>query len=611
MASACPSGLDLLGRRLAFGLEDRHGPAGVLARPRRRSRVVPVVHGERVVDGADPGAVAGPVPQRAAPGRWRRWRRRGDRSGSTPGRAPRAAPPRRPGSAARRCRAPVRRNVAACVCAPDRAAARPASAAWRRICQRSPAPRAWCVSTAGSANAERLERVEHATVQRRVAARAGGRRRRPGGRGRGGRRRRAARGGSDRPGRARAAAVKPMPSAGSRWSGIASGEQVSRCSRSQASASRSVVRARTASRTDTGRSSPACVEHLGHEERVAAGQLRDAGRVGRPVLDHGRDGLDAERAAGAASPRRSSGPRRRGATAADGRCRAPRRGARRPPATGSMRCGGAGSGAGRWCPGRPSAGRRRRAATGRAAGARTRRRRSRADAPRRAARPGRRRRADRRRRGAGRAAGASRAGRTRPTADGTCAGPRIAERLQQRGLAGAGLTGDQHQAARGRRGRAAAAPRSAATSSCRSSSCIGKMIPTLPAADPVAVGGTTSGAGGLPAAEDGEVLPMSRRPASRTMALCPAARRRRHHQGAPPVKRFIIEREIPGASELTRRPTWPRSRRRRTRRLRRSASRTPGSRATSPATRSTASTRPRTRRRSASTPVAEASRPTR
>ena len=217
-ASAWPSGLDLLGRRLAFGLEDLRGRGRRARRPRRRSRVVPVVHGER-----RGGSVLTPAlsparsPQLHRSAGWRRWRRRAGRSGSTPRRAPRAAPPRRPAvsgaplssaSPEERGRLRVRARsgrgaagvggVAQDLPAGRRRRARGASARPGSAKPRAPRARRAC----GGAGARRR--------------RAGGCRRSPGGTGRGGRRRRAARARiSPAWSRARSA-VKPMPSAGSR-----------------------------------------------------------------------------------------------------------------------------------------------------------------------------------------------------------------------------------------------------------------------------------------------------------------------------------------------------------------------------------------------------------
>ena len=73
------------------------------------------------------------------------------------------------------------------------------------------------------------------------------------------------------------------------------GAHVSRLSRSHAAMSRPAVRARMASRTVVGRSAAVVVEHLAHEEGVAAGDPMQPGRVDVAITHQRGHGLQAQR----------------------------------------------------------------------------------------------------------------------------------------------------------------------------------------------------------------------------------------------------------------------------------------------------------------------------
>ena len=297
--------------------------------------VVPLVDGEGVVVVAHAGGVAGPAPQRHRPLARRRWPRRAGRSGSTRRPGARAARPLSAADAGRR--APARRGgtSAACVCAPDRAAARPASAGVAQDRRRSsPAPSAWWREHGGVGGRERLQRVEHPPVQR-ARRRAGSARRPPCGTGRGGRPRPAGPGGSARLRSSARSGGNPTPSAGSSRSGIASGAHASRCEQVPRlgvepgrAGQDGVADGRRAARRRRGRASrrrrTGCRRSAGAAER---------GRRARSPTSS-RDALDAQRRQLRRTARPASGPRRRAARAAGGRRRSRRRARCRPRATG-------------------------------------------------------------------------------------------------------------------------------------------------------------------------------------------------------------------------------------------------------------------------------------
>ena len=365
-----------------------------------------------------PPASSARSPQEPSPARWRRWRRRGGRSGSTRRPAARAARPRRPPTSGAPCSsADARRTRPPGVCAPERAAARPASAAWRSVAGRvagaegvvgraRPDPRpartrgrrasGGGATTSPPGGMVSLIAMPAQVVAERHAARA--------------------RAGSARRRRGRAAAGSPMPRRASRWSGIASGAQARRCSRSQASASRRVVRARMASRTVRGSSLPSwssistTKNGLPPVSWCEPGRRRPAGRSTSAAI--GVDAQRAERHRSSASGERATSPSSERSGWA-----VPSSSSRSAPTTSDRvtRCGGAGSAAGRWCPGRPSAGRRRRAPTACSRRCSNTAAKISCGCARRASSVTRRRRAAARRRGAGRAAAGSTAGRTRPT----------------------------------------------------------------------------------------------------------------------------------------------------------------------------------------------------
>ena len=98
---------------------------------RRRRRAARRARGRRCTSGTRTSAwwlmltpaASWSLAAAASPARWRRWRRRAGRSGSTPRRAARAARPRPRSTSGAPCSSAVAKNAAACVCAPDRAAA--------------------------------------------------------------------------------------------------------------------------------------------------------------------------------------------------------------------------------------------------------------------------------------------------------------------------------------------------------------------------------------------------------------------------------------------------------------------------------------------------------
>ena len=191
------------------------------------------------------------------------------------------------------CSRASEKNSAACAWAPVRAAAIPAAVAYRSTRSGSPAPRAWCTSTAGSSVAPDSSA---SSIRRCRAASAPG--------------------GSDlamacrhrswrkatprwlrrvRPAWCRArSGPTPMPSCGSSRSGMASGAHTRRSSRSRAASSRSTVLARMASRTVRGSVVAVVVEHLDDEERVAAGERVQVVGVDGPVVDQGAHAVAAQ-----------------------------------------------------------------------------------------------------------------------------------------------------------------------------------------------------------------------------------------------------------------------------------------------------------------------------
>ena len=203
-----------------------------------------------------PPASSARSPQEPSPARWRRWRRRAGRSGSTRRRAARAAPPRRPPTSGAPCSSAVAEERGRLRV---RAGPRRGPAGVGGVAQR-----ARRVAGARARGGPARPGPRAATTRGRRACGGGTTTSPPGGRvPLIAMRHRSWRNATPREPRRISPATSTARSAGSptprwasRWSGIASGAQARRWSRSQASAARPLVRARMASRTVRGISLP-------------------------------------------------------------------------------------------------------------------------------------------------------------------------------------------------------------------------------------------------------------------------------------------------------------------------------------------------------------------